>query len=185
MAVYKSQREESLVGYLKYSHDLRLITMRIVKKFPTSYRWIFTNNVLDLAVEIFTNCIKGESIKIDLRVDEEDFKIRHEYFMKAKSACEALLGEITFAYELSHEGNNFFEGKKEYSKKFQRWSEVAVQCLDSITHAIEIDNRRQHKRVENKKQYNGSNGTVHNRPRPVKPIQYRDRDKKKTEKNLI
>lgn len=165
MSVYKSMRSQSIAEYLKDAHKLRLETMKIVKKFPTSYRWIFTNNLLDLATEIYTNCIKGNSIKVDLRFDREDFLIRHDAFLRAQAATNALLGEITFAYELLQEGNNFFAGKKEYGKKFQNWCEIAVQCLENITRAIEDDNKRQYKREENKKQFNGRNGKKDNRPK--------------------
>lgn len=165
MSVYKSMRSTSIAEYLKDAHKLRLETMKIVKKFPTSYRWIFTNNLLDLAAEIYSNCIKGNAIKVDLRFDREDFLIRHDAFLRAQAATNALLGEITFAYELLQEGNNFFAGKKEYGKKFQTWCEIAVQCLENITKAIEDDNRRQYKREENKKQFNGRNGKRDNHPK--------------------
>lgn len=165
MSVYKSMRSVSIAEYLKDAHKLRLETMKIVKKFPTSYRWIFTNNLLELASEIYSNCIKGNSIKVDLRFDREDFLIRHNAFLTAQAAINALLGEITFAYELLQEGNNFFAGKKEYEKKFQTWAEIAVKCLESIDRAVADDNKRQYKREENKKQYNGRNGKRDNRPK--------------------
>lgn len=192
MAVYKSQRSEAITSYLKYAHELRLQTLRIVKKFPTSYRYVFSNNLLDLVSEIYINCLKGNSVKIDLRYDKQDFNIRHEMFLKAQAANTALIGEITFAYELLHEGNNYFEGgKAEYGKKFQAWSEIAVKCLESINKIIEEDNKRQYKREENKKQYNGKNGKKENRPKNYnkkdieKQTETKIEEKKKDESNAI
>lgn len=135
--IYKSQRGVPITGFLKDAHDLRLLTIKTVKKFPTSYRYVITNNILDLASTIYTNAMMFDAINIDNRSSKEDLLLKHEYISTSKAACMALIGEITFAFELINDGNNFFNGKNDYSKKFHLWVESANTCLKSLTSTLD------------------------------------------------
>ena len=157
--LYKSQREDPINEYLKDARLLRLTSIKIIKKLPVSYRYIISNNMLELSTNIYKYCLMFNSIKIDNRCFKEDFKIKHEYLSKAKASCIALLGEITFLYELIQDGNNFFEDKKDYGKKFQRWSEIASKCLNSISKTLEqLKNKQLQRNIHNKsnKVYNNN-----------------------------
>lgn len=155
--LYKSQREDPINEYLKDARLVRLTSIKIIKKFPVSYRYIISNNMLDLATNIFRYSLMANSIKIDNKCFKEDFKLKHEYLSKAKASCVALLGDITFIYDLIKEGNNFFENKKDYGKTFQKWSEVVSQCLKNITKTLDNLKEKQSKRFAhntNSKAYN-------------------------------
>lgn len=155
--VYKSQRGTPITGFLKDAHDLRLITIKNVKKFPTSYRYIITNNILELATNIYTNSMKFDAIGIDNRTYEEDIKNKYKYISEAKSSCTALIGEITFMFELINDGNNFFTDKHDYSKKFSIWIESANKCYKSLESTLDRikekinTNRKQSSKKDNKK----------------------------------
>ena len=111
MSVYKSRRKDAAAEFVALARKLRVETIQAVKKFPTSYRWIITNNLLALAGEVYTNAVKANAIYLHKDLSLHDFELRHRYMKVAISSAEALLAEITFCYEMVDEGNNFFEGK--------------------------------------------------------------------------
>lgn len=157
MTVFKSKRGNPATGYLKDAHDLRLLTIKIIKKFPTSYRWIISNNILELSTSIYTNSLKAETVRLDNRTVKEDIKLKHDFLSQAVASCHAIIGEITFVYELIQDGNNFFSGKEDYAKKFHAWMESASKCLDSIYRALDTVKGRFGKAYSNNKKQNHSN----------------------------
>ena len=62
MSVYKSRRKDAAAEFVAAARELRKVTVRIIKKFPTSYRWVVTNNMLELAGEVYTATLKANSI---------------------------------------------------------------------------------------------------------------------------
>ena len=54
----------------------------------------------------------------------------------------ALLGEITFCYELVDDGNNFFRNKEEYERTFQTWTTLANNALSRLRGVMDSDKRR-------------------------------------------
>lgn len=65
MSVYKSRRKDAVAEFIADARELRKVTMRVVKRFPTSYRWIITNNLCTLKTEktntgwVYTRRSKG------------------------------------------------------------------------------------------------------------------------------
>ena len=56
--------------------------------------------------------------------------------------ADALLGEITFCYELVDDGNNFFRNKEEYERTFQSWTTLANNALSRLRGVMDSDKRR-------------------------------------------
>lgn len=142
MSVYKSRRKDAAAQFIADARELRKMTARIVKKFPKSYRWIVTNNLLELAAEIHTNCGKGNAVFVHKDMSQHDFDLRHRHLMIAACATDAMLGEITFAYELVDDGNNFFDSRAEYEGVFRRWIEQANITLKRIRAVLGSDKQR-------------------------------------------
>ena len=142
ISVYKSRRKDAAAEFISLSRGLRVATIQAVKKFPTSYRWIVTNNMLALAGEIYTNAIKANSIYVHKDISRHDFELRRRYLMLAVSSAEALLGEITFCYEMVDTGNNFFEGKTDYNKLFQSWTTAGNDALKKLRAVADSDKKR-------------------------------------------
>ena len=159
MTVYKSKRKKTFLLFLQNSYNLRKETIRIIKKFPTSYRWIITNNMLKLAGEIFSDCLKANEIILTYQITEEDYNLKKNYLIQAASSTNALLGEITFCYELLKEGNNFFEDKSKFAKTFLHWTDLGNSTLEEIRAVLQNDRERfrkiQRRRV-NKSESNNS-----------------------------
>ena len=154
MAVYKSRRKDAAAEFISVARELRKTTVRIIKKFPTSYRWIITNNMLELANEVYTNSLKANAIYIHKDVSEHDYELRHRYLVMAVSSAEALLGEITFCYELVDDGNNFFANSADYNRAFQSWTTVGNTALQKLRGVLNSDKKRWigfHKKAEEKK----------------------------------
>lgn len=118
------------------------MTIRIVRRFPKSYRYEVTNNLLTLAVDIYTNCVEANGIFIHKDMLENDFELRHRYLMIAATRADGLLGEITFAYELVDDGNNFFKNREEYERIFSGWTKQGNITLRRIRNLIDSDKRR-------------------------------------------
>ena len=142
MSVYKSRRKDAAAEFIAAARELRKTTIRIVKKFPTGYRWTITNNMLTLANEVYTNALKANAIYVHKDMSEHDYELRHRYLVMAVSSAEALLGEITFCYELVDDGNNFFEDRAAYNKAFQTWTTAGNAALLKLRGVIGSDKKR-------------------------------------------
>lgn len=142
MSVYKSRRKDAAAEFIADARELRKLTMRVIKRFPTSYRWICTNNILNLATEIYTDCLRANSIYVHKNMSEHDFELRHRYLTMAASAADALLGEITFCYELVDDGNNYFKSREDYDRVFRRWTEQGNTTLKRLRALLSSDKQR-------------------------------------------
>lgn len=142
MSVYKSRRKDAAAEFIMAARELRKVTIRAVKRFPTGYRWIITNNMLELAGEVYTNTLKANAIYVHKDMSEHDYELRHRYLTIAASSAEALLGEITFCYEMVDEGNNFFEDRTDYNRVFQSWTTAGNTALTKIRGVINSDKKR-------------------------------------------
>lgn len=142
MSVYKSRRKDAAAQFIADARELRIITTRAVRRFPTSYRWIVTNNLLQLAVQVYTDCVRANAIYVHKDMTQHDFDLRHRYLTMAASAAEALLAEITFCYELVADGNNFFKNSEDYDRIFSRWTEQGNATLKRIRNLLNSDKQR-------------------------------------------
>ena len=142
MAVYKSRRKDATAEFISTARELRKITIRIIKRFPAGYRWIITNNMLTLANDVYTNSLKANAIYIHKDMSEHDYELRRRYLAMAISSAEALLGEITFCYELVSGGNNFFSDRGEYNHVFQVWTTAGNAALQKIRGVLNSDRKR-------------------------------------------
>lgn len=124
MAVYKSRRKDAAAQFVADARELRKATVRIARKFPASYKYVTTGPLLQLASS------------------ERDYELRHRYLAAATASADALLGEITFCYELVDDGNNFFRNKEEYERTFQTWTTLANNALSRLRGVIDSDKRR-------------------------------------------
>lgn len=120
MAVYKSRRKDAAAQFVADARELRKATVRIARKFPASYKYVTTGPLLQLASEVYMNALKGNSIYVHKDMSERDYELRHRYLAAATASADALLGEITFCYELVDDGNNFFRNKEEYAATSNR-----------------------------------------------------------------
>ena len=100
MAVYKSRRKDAAAQFVADARELRKATVRIARKFPASYKYVTTGPLLQLASEVYMNALKGNSIYVHKDMSERDYELRHRYLAAATASADALLGEITFCYEL-------------------------------------------------------------------------------------
>ena len=142
MSVHKSRRNVAAAQFLEDAIELRRETLRIVKKFPKSYRWVCTNNMLELATEIYTNCRKGNRIFVHKDMSERDFDLRHRYLMLAWTAPDALLGEITFLYGMVDEGNNYLGSRADYNRVFSNWTKLGNTLAARLAAVISSDKER-------------------------------------------
>ena len=114
----------------------------IARKFPASYKYVTTGPLLQLASEVYMNALKGNSIYVHKDMSERDYELRHRYLAAATASADALLGEITFCYELVDDGNNFFRNKEEYERTFQTWTTLANNALSRLRGVMDSDKRR-------------------------------------------
>lgn len=142
MSVYKSRRKDAAAQFIVEVRKLRRDTMRIVSRFPTSYRWIVTNNLLELATQAYTDSVRGNAVYVHKDMSRQDFELRHRYLMMAATAVDALLSEITFCYELVEEGNNFFSGKADYDAVFEKWTAQGREAKRRLDALIESDKNK-------------------------------------------
>lgn len=142
MAVYKSRRKDAAAQFVVDARELRKATVRIARKFPASYKYVTTGPLLQLASEVYMNALKGNSIYVHKDMSERDYELRHRYLASATASADALLGEITFCYELVDDGNNFFRNKEEYERTFQTWTTLANNALSRLRGVMDSDKRR-------------------------------------------
>lgn len=142
MSVYKSRRKDASAQFIADARKLRTMTARAVKRFPSSYRYIVTNSLLELARETVVNCVKGNDVYLHKDLSQGDFDLRHRYLKMAEASTDALLEEITFAYGLVSDGNNFFKDKAEYEKVFSELTSQGNTVLKRLQRLLDSDKDR-------------------------------------------
>ena len=142
MSVYKSRRKDASAEFITDLRALRLETMRVVRRFPASYRWIITNKLLELAQTAYIDGLRGNNIFLNQYTTREDFLKRRGFLLDARTAVDAILGEITFCYELISQGNNFFENRAEYDRLFSQWTEAGNRAYSRLKTLLEKEAER-------------------------------------------
>lgn len=142
MSVYKSRRKDASAQFIADARELRRLTARAVKRFPSSYRYVVTNGLLEMAREIVVNSIKGNGIYLHKDLSPADYDLRHRYLKMAEVTTDAFLEEITFAFELVDSGNNFFKSKEEYEKVFSGLTAQGNTVLKRLRNLISTDQDR-------------------------------------------
>lgn len=142
MSVFKSQRNEAVAEFLKATSAVHLESMRMIKKFPKSYRWMITNNMLELAQKAFLFAVRANSIYIYKQMDPNDFDLRHHYFIKSAGCLDALSAEINVIYVLMKDDGNVFKSKSERDKAFFNWIKLVSRAAQLIKGVIKSDKGR-------------------------------------------
>lgn len=142
MSVYKSRRKDASAQFIADARELRRMTARAVKQFPSSYRYIVTNGLLEMAREIVVNAVKGNAVYLHKDLSQGDFDLRHRYLKMAEVTADAYLEEITFAFSLVDDGNNFFKNKDEYQKVFNGLTTQGNIVLKRLRKVIDSDKDR-------------------------------------------
>lgn len=149
MSVYASQRNESKAEFIRVAQELATYTLEQIKKFPKSYRFCLTNDIVRLAMEIHEDVLRANSIYIYKNMSESEFNLREEYFLKARSAIFALSSMLTITFSLVLKGNNFFGNKKKTSGIFKEWARLLNYEAALVKGIIESDKKR-YKKYQNK-----------------------------------
>lgn len=142
MSVYKSRRKDASAQFIADARELRRMTARAVKRFPSSYRYIVTNGLLEVAMEIVVNAVKGNAVYLHKDLSQGDFDLRHRYLKMAEVTADAYLEEITFAFSLVDDGNSFFKNKAEYQKVFNGLTSQGNTVLKRLRKVIDSDKDR-------------------------------------------
>ena len=147
MSVYASKRSESKAEFVRVAQELATYTLEQIKKFPKSYRFCLTNDIVRLALEIHENVLRANSIYIHKNMSEKEFELREEYFAKARSAIFAMSGLLTITFSLVLKGNNFLGDKKQTSNIFKEWARLLNYEAALVKGIIESDKKR-YKRLQ-------------------------------------
>ena len=142
MSVFKSQRNEAVAEFLKATSAVHLESMRLIKKFPKSYRWLLTNNMLELAAKAFIFAVRANSIYIYKQMDPNDFDLRHHYLVKSAGCLDALSAEINIIYTLMKSEENVFKTKKDRDSAFFNWIKLVARAVGLIKGVIKSDKSR-------------------------------------------
>lgn len=142
MSVYVSKRNQAKPEFLMVAQELLIFTIKSVRRFPKSYHYPLTNDLLKLSNEIHEYALKANAIYVHKNMTEEDYKLRERYITLAKSSLVALSGKLTVTFKLVNEGNNFFENKADYSFMFQKWIDLVNTELDKLKGLTESDRKR-------------------------------------------
>lgn len=154
MSVYASQRNESKAEFIRVAQELATYTLEQIKKFPKSYRFCLTNDIVRLAMEIHEDVLRANSIYIYKNMSESEFNLREEYFLKARLAIFALSSMLTITFSLVLKGNNFFGNKKKTSGIFKEWARLLNYEAALVKGIIESDKKR-YKKYQNKNSNRG------------------------------
>lgn len=139
MSVYKSRQRPAAVKFIAEARNFRIETIRTLKHFPNSYRYIFVNRMLELAGEVYINCLKANAVYVHKGMDEKDFDLRHRYLMLAYTDVCSLLSEISFCYDYVNQGNNFFKDGYDYNKRFENWTKSGLATKSLLKGVMESD----------------------------------------------
>lgn len=142
MSVPKSRRKDASAQFIADARELRIKTMRMMKRMPSSYRYIFTNDILKLAADIYVNCIRGNAVFMHKAMLPKDYELRRYYLMQAYTSCDALNAEISFCYSVIMEGENVFKTSKDRDNRFEAWTDIGMRTKDRIRSLLKSDRER-------------------------------------------
>ena len=142
MSVYKSQQHQAAIKFVSEARNFRIETIRTLKHFPNSYRYIFVNKMLEMAADIYINCNMANAIFVHKDMSVQDFELRHRYLTVAYVKATALLCEISFCYDFVNMGNNFFKDGYDYGKRFENWIKAGNAAKSLIKGVIEADRKK-------------------------------------------
>ena len=128
--------------FIAEARNFRIETIRTLKHFPNSYRYIFTNKMLDLATDICIYCDMANAIFVHKDMAVQDFELRHKYLTVAYTKAVALLCEISFCYDFVNMGNNFFKDGYDYGKRFENWTKAGNAAKSLIKGVMEADRKK-------------------------------------------
>lgn len=134
--------------YIRLSFKLRKMINKTVKNTPKSYRFIITNNMLNLVQEVTNCCLKSMSIILTDKLTMEEFKNKQFLLRQANQSLTALKLEIVFLFEMLNEGCNVFQDKSD--KIFDKLIKLAMKVESLINNKIEkniIDIKRLKKNI--------------------------------------
>ncbi len=142
MSVYKSRRKDNKAEFIADAAALRIKTIQIIKRMPKSYRWIFTNKILEHVTDIFDNCIQGNAVFMHKDMLFEDFITRRKHFMDAYTALDALSAEISFCYSIIIQGENVFKSRADRNRKFEAWVNLTESTKVKLKALMKSDKER-------------------------------------------
>lgn len=151
MSVYKAQREESHIEFLRVAQDIAVYTAQQVKKFPKAQRHIFANDIMRLGLEIHEDIMRANAIYLHKGISVEEYKLRKEYFIKARGAIFAMSSLLSVTLSFLLQGNNFFGSKESASKVFEHWAELLNKEAGLIK-AIQSSDAERYKKYQQAKE---------------------------------
>lgn len=98
MSVVKSKRGKSELEIINKSRELASYTLKICsneKSFPKRYRWCITSNIVDDALNIYSDIRKSNAIFVKFKVDYDE---RRKCQNTALGTIDSMLGNMDIAY---------------------------------------------------------------------------------------
>ncbi len=97
MSVIKSKRGPSSAQFLETAQQIQIYTLRQCVKFPKRYTILFTQNLTTTATNACSLVKKGNSI---FPGNQHEAQLRRDCFMQAYAELQALISQITTAYDM-------------------------------------------------------------------------------------
>jgi len=119
--------------YIKLSFKLRKMINKTIRHMPKSYRYVITNNILDIMQKITNYCLQSEYIKLSKDLSMEQFKEKQNLLTKANQLLFNLKIEVIFLFEMLNEGNTVFKSVEESSKIFDKLLKIIKDTSNAIT----------------------------------------------------
>lgn len=121
--------------YIKLSLKLRKMINKTIRHMPKSYRYVITNNMLDIMQKITNYCLQSEYIKLSKDLSMEQFKEKQNLLIKADQLLFNLKIEVIFLFEMLNEGNTVFKSAEESSRIFDKLLKLIKDTSKAITTA--------------------------------------------------
>lgn len=97
MSVNAEERKESGMQFLDTAIDLAEFSYRTCKKLPNRWREEFGKKIEDMAMEVMTNAMGGNSVYVKTK---EDATLRRKYMMTAYASVRSMIPQILLAERL-------------------------------------------------------------------------------------
>lgn len=121
--------------YIKLSLKLRKMINKTIRHMPKSYRYVITNNILDIMQKITNYCLQSEYIKLSKDLSMDQFKEKQNLLTKADQLLFNLKIEVIFLFEMLNEGNTVFKSAEESSRIFDKLLKLIKDTSKAITTA--------------------------------------------------
>lgn len=127
MSVLKSKRGESAMQFLDTARELEIYTLRYCRRFPKSYMFLITKQLVELSQSIYNNVKAANSV---YQTNQEEMQIRQNYLTRALCDLQCMSSQLDIAMNLVEHND---KDKSFKPSVWENWGRLVLTEIKLVT----------------------------------------------------